>query len=186
MSTTAMPKSDRAAPFDFARRFIQSFKQRAQQSIAASATQSPVVTAFAAVPQGDFILPRWRLSGYQVAGLFGGLRMSPGLTVIVPAWNEEKRLTTTVVEAATAARRHLRAFEIIIVNDGSTDRTAAVADSLAARFPFVSVVHHTENLGVGAAYHTGLSLARYRYLTLVPGDHAFHASGLHALFALVG
>lgn len=112
--------------------------------------------------------------------------MSPGLTIVVPAWNEEQRLAATVVEAAGAARRHLRAFEIIIVNDGSTDRTAAVADALAGRFSFVTVVHHPENRGVGAAYHTGLSRARFRHLTLVPGDHAFHASGLHALFALVG
>ena len=112
--------------------------------------------------------------------------MSPGLTIVVPAWNEGKRLAATVIEAAAAVRRHLRAFEIIIVNDGSTDGTAAVAVALAARFPFVSVVHHPANLGVGAAYHTGLTLAKHRYLTLVPGDHAFHASGLHALFALVG
>ena len=112
--------------------------------------------------------------------------MSPGLTIVVPAWNEEQRLTATVLEVVAAARRHLRAFEIIIVNDGSTDRTRAVADALAARFPFVSVVHHPANLGVGAAYHTGLSLAANPYLTLVPGDHAFHDSGLHAVFALVG
>lgn len=112
--------------------------------------------------------------------------MSPGLTIVVPAWNEEQRLTATVLEVVAAARRHLRAFEIIIVNDGSTDRTKAVADALAARFSFVSVVHHPANLGVGAAYYTGLSRAEYPYLTLVPGDHAFHVSGLHTVFALVG
>ena len=112
--------------------------------------------------------------------------MSPGLTVIVPAWNEERRLATTVDEAVAAAARHLRAFEVIIVNDGSTDGTADVADALAARCACVSVVRHSTNRGVGAAYHTGLSLAKYPYLTLVPGDNAFHVSGLDAVFALVG
>ena len=112
--------------------------------------------------------------------------MSAGLTVIVPAWNEENRLETTVLEVVVAAKHSLRSFEIIIVNDGSTDNTAAVADALAKRFPHVSVVHHYTNLGVGAAYYTGLTLARYPYLTLVPGDRAFHVSGLERVFALVG
>ena len=48
--------------------------------------------------------------------------MAPGLTVIVPAWNEEVRLAATVEEVVAAARRHLCAYEIIIVDDGSTDR----------------------------------------------------------------
>lgn len=112
--------------------------------------------------------------------------MSVGLTVIVPAWNEETRLATTVAEVLRAARQRLRTFEIIIVNDGSTDGTARVADDLAARFRRVSVVHHAANRGVGAAYRTGLSRARYPYLTLVPGDNAFHHSGLEMVFALVG
>jgi glycosyltransferase involved in cell wall biosynthesis len=112
--------------------------------------------------------------------------MSAGLTVIVPAWNEERRLATTVEEIVAAAVRQLRAFEVIIVNDGSTDGTAAVANALAARFTSVSVVHHPTNRGVGAAYDTGLAQARHPYLTLVPGDNAFHVSGLDAVFALVG
>jgi glycosyltransferase involved in cell wall biosynthesis len=112
--------------------------------------------------------------------------MAVGLTIVVPAWNEAKRLGVTVEEVVAAARRWLRAYEVIIVNDGSTDGTAAVADALAARFPGVTVVHHATNLGVGAAYHTGLTLANFPYLTLVPGDNAFHHTGLDAVFALVG
>lgn len=112
--------------------------------------------------------------------------MAPGLTVIVPAWNEENRLAPTVEEAVLAAQRHLRAYEIIVVNDGSTDRTWAVAQTLAASYANVRVIHHATNRGVGAAYYTGLSLARYPNITLVPGDNAFHVSGLDAVFALVG
>jgi glycosyltransferase involved in cell wall biosynthesis len=112
--------------------------------------------------------------------------MSAGLTVVVPAWNEEKRLAVTVGEVVAAARRHLADFEVIVVDDGSTDGTPAVAARLAARFPCVSVVRHETNLGVGAAYYTGLSRAKFQYLTLVPGDNAFHESGLDAVFALVG
>ncbi len=112
--------------------------------------------------------------------------MRPGLTVIVPAWNEERRLTATVEEIVASAHQHLSDFEVIVVDDGSTDGTAVVAKKLAARHASVSVVRHDANLGVGAAFHTGLTRARFPYLTLVPGDNAFHPSGLHALFSLVG
>lgn len=112
--------------------------------------------------------------------------MPTGLTVVVPAWNEERRLAATVEGVVAAARRHLPAFEVLVVDDGSTDGTAAVAAGLAARFVEVSVVRHATNLGVGAAYHTGLTRARFPYLTLVPGDNAFHASALDAVFGLVG
>jgi glycosyltransferase involved in cell wall biosynthesis len=112
--------------------------------------------------------------------------MVAGLTIVVPAWNEERRLAITVNEVMAAATRNLRAFEIIIVDDGSTDGTGAIAAGLAAQFPSVSVVHHSCNLGVGAAYHTGLTRSKYPYLTLVPGDNSFHVSGLEAAFALVG
>jgi glycosyltransferase involved in cell wall biosynthesis len=112
--------------------------------------------------------------------------MGTGLTVIVPAWNEERRLAVTVGEVVAAARRHLTDFEVIVVDDGSTDGTPDVAKKLAAKFPCVSVVRHPTNLGVGAAFHTGLTRARFPYLSLVPGDNAFHESGLDAVFSLVG
>jgi glycosyltransferase involved in cell wall biosynthesis len=112
--------------------------------------------------------------------------MTAGLTIVVPAWNEEKRLAATVHEVVQAASRHLRAFEVIIVDDGSTDGTWSVAEELARVHPNVSAVRHPSNLGVGAAYHTGLSRARHPYLSLVPGDNGFHISGLEAAFSLVG
>jgi len=112
--------------------------------------------------------------------------MATGLTLLVPAWNEERRLATTVASVVAAARRHLSDFEVIVIDDGSTDHTADVARRLSVQFPCVSVVRHATNLGVGAAFHTGLTQARFPYLTLVPGDNAFHESGLDAVFSLVG
>jgi glycosyltransferase involved in cell wall biosynthesis len=112
--------------------------------------------------------------------------MGGELTIVVPALNEEQRLAITVEEVVRTARRRLSAFEVIVVNDGSTDRTGEVAEELSGQFSEVVVVHHAQTLGVGAAYHAGLRLARFGSLTLVPADNAFHESGVDAVFRLVG
>jgi glycosyltransferase involved in cell wall biosynthesis len=115
-----------------------------------------------------------------------GLGRLRRLTVVVPAYNEEQKLAKTVREILEAANRELDDFEVIVVNDGSTDATGAVANSLAREHPQVSVAHQPANRGVGAAYYLGLTRARYPALTVIPGDNAFHFSGVEALFRSVG
>lgn len=113
--------------------------------------------------------------------------MDKKLTIVVPAYNEERSLEKTVSVVYSCAASFLRAFEVIIVDDGSSDRTGEIADALARRFsPAVKAVHFQENQGVGAAYREGLRMARYPYLTLVPGDNAFDKSGIERLFSRVG
>jgi dolichol-phosphate mannosyltransferase len=108
------------------------------------------------------------------------------LTVVVAAYNEATTLAKTVEEIVAAAERTLASYEVIIVDDGSTDGTAEVADGLAQRFPRVVVVHHGVNKGLGAAFLTGVERARQKYLTLIPGDNAYRASGIARVFEAVG
>jgi dolichol-phosphate mannosyltransferase len=108
------------------------------------------------------------------------------LTIVIPAYNEEEILLTTVEEAISAATAELSSFEIIIVNDGSTDGTQTVADQMAKRYDEVSVIHQPQNLGVGAAYALGLERARFPNITLIPGDHAFAKSGVIEIFRAAG
>lgn len=116
----------------------------------------------------------------------GGHWKSRSLTILVPAYNEQDRLPITVREAFEQARATLDAFEIIIINDGSKDHTDKVAERLARTYPHVQVRHQPVNLGVGAAYRTGLEMARYPFLTLIPGDNAFHHTGVRSVFEQVG
>jgi glycosyltransferase involved in cell wall biosynthesis len=111
---------------------------------------------------------------------------SRALSIIVPAFNEARRLQTTVDGVIAAASTALDHYEVIIVNDGSSDDTAAIADQLAASRPHVSAIHHPVNRGVGAAYRSGLAAARYTFINLVPGDNAFQPGCLADFFALVG
>ena len=108
------------------------------------------------------------------------------LSIIVAAYNEEKNLEDTVFEIIQVASDTLDKYEIIIVNDGSQDSTVVKADRLAAEYSFISVLNHAFNQGVGSTYMDGLTRARYEYLTLVPGDNAFHISALRNVFEAVG
>lgn len=108
------------------------------------------------------------------------------LSIVIPAYCEESRLALATEEVLSAASLALDDFEVIIVNDGSTDATREVADQLAATHAKVSVIHFERNQGVGAAYRAGLERARFENLSLVPGDRPFQRSGLVRVFSAVG
>ena len=94
------------------------------------------------------------------------------LTIIIPALNESRNVVTVVEESvAELARQQLDGrFEMILVDDGSTDDTGALMDELAKRFSQVTVIHHRTNLGFGAAQLSGFARARGRFVTLLPSD----------------
>lgn len=108
------------------------------------------------------------------------------LTIVIPAYCEQDRLALTTNEVISAANETLDDYEVIIVNDGSTDNTRAVADALAAQHSCISVIHFDVNQGVGAAYRAGLANANFDNISLVPGDQAFETSGVLDVFAAVG
>ena len=93
----------------------------------------------------------------------------PVLSVILPAYNEEVLLDGCVRQLHAALAALKVDSEIIIVNDGSRDRTPAIADSLARDLPGVVAVHQA-NQGIGGAFRTGTQRARGDYLILWPAD----------------
>lgn len=95
---------------------------------------------------------------------------------MVMAFNEVASVETVVREIAGALLRLGRAHEIVIVDDGSSDGTGAVADRLAAEVLSTRVIHHQDNGGLGAVYRTGLHDARCDLLTFFPADGQFPAS----------
>jgi glycosyltransferase involved in cell wall biosynthesis len=96
------------------------------------------------------------------------------LSFFFPAHNEEANLEALVDEALATLPSLATRFEIIAVDDGSRDRTAAIADDLAKRHPDVfRVVHHPTNLGYGAALRSGFRAARYELITFIDGDRQF-------------
>jgi glycosyltransferase involved in cell wall biosynthesis len=87
------------------------------------------------------------------------------LTVFFPMWNEEDMVGVTVDAANTVCRGlvadgELADYEVLLIDDGSTDRTGTIADGLAAADSHVRVIHHERNRGLGAGIKTGFTDAR--------------------------
>ena len=107
------------------------------------------------------------------------------LTVVVPAYNEEGALASTVASIRHALRDLAVSSEIIIVNDGSTDRTPEIADSLAAEDSATRALHQ-ENQGLGGALRTGFADSHGEYVILWPADTPVEADELRPFIDAMG
>ena len=105
----------------------------------------------------------------------------PALTFFFPAYNEEENIEAVVAEARETLPRFADEFEIVVVDDGSRDRTGELADRLAAADPRVRVIHHRPNRGYGGAVRSGLAGARHPYVFFTDGDRQFRIADLGLL-----
>jgi glycosyltransferase involved in cell wall biosynthesis len=104
------------------------------------------------------------------------------LSYFVPAHNEEANLEGLVTEALDTLPSLAETFEIVIVDDGSRDRTPAIADELVAAHPDrVRVVHHPTNYGYGAALRSGFRASRFALIAFTDGDRQFRVEDLGRL-----
>ncbi len=107
------------------------------------------------------------------------------LTVFFPAYNEQDIIAKTVESAGRAVSRMADDYEIIVVDDGSHDRTAAVVEDIARRDPHVRLVSHGVNRGYGAALRTGFSSANKELVFFSDADGQFDLSELSGLLAML-
>lgn len=94
-----------------------------------------------------------------------------GLTLIIPAYNEEESLRKCVRETHAFLSAALEDFEVIIVDDGSTDNTWDIARELSWRLKDVSAERHKANMGIGAAIRTGIEASRREFVFYLPADN---------------
>ena len=104
------------------------------------------------------------------------------LSYFFPAHNEEANLEGLVAEALETLPKLADAFEIVIVDDGSRDRTGRLADDLAAANPgVVRAIHHPTNLGYGAALRSGFQGAAHDHVAFTDGDRQFRVADVGRL-----
>jgi glycosyltransferase involved in cell wall biosynthesis len=103
------------------------------------------------------------------------------LSVILPAFNEEANIRAVVEDAYRNIPKFAPIFEIIVVNDGSKDRTGEICDRLAEELSNVRVVHHVRNCGYGAALKSGIERARHDLIFFTDADGQFDLKEVAAL-----
>lgn len=109
------------------------------------------------------------------------------LTIVFPALNEGAHIKQTLTDIYFAAKKVLDAFEIIVVDDGSTDNTYAIASSLQDKLASeIKLIRKETNEGVAAALTTALNLARFQYITWIPSDGAYRIDEIELLFSNLG
>ena len=103
------------------------------------------------------------------------------LSVILPAFNEEANIRAVIEDAYRNIPKLAQVFEVIVVNDGSKDRTGEICDRLAEEFSEVRVVHHPRNRGYGAALKSGIERAQYDLIFFTDADGQFDLKEVAAL-----
>jgi glycosyltransferase involved in cell wall biosynthesis len=100
-------------------------------------------------------------------------RRLPGLSIVLPCFNEEDNVEQAVQQAAQAARQFSDRHEVIVVDDGSADGTGLLTGRLMASMQDVRLVQHSENRGYGAALRSGIRAARMEWVLLTDADLQF-------------
>lgn len=95
------------------------------------------------------------------------------LSIFMPAYNEEGNIAATILDATTTAKRLTHSYEIIVVNDGSTDKTAAIVNKFKKSDSHIRLINHRENLGYGAAVKSGLLAAKMNWIFFTDSDGQF-------------
>lgn len=99
-----------------------------------------------------------------------------GLSLFFPAYNEEGNLKNTVEEAIPVLKNVASLYELLIIDDGSRDKTGEIADKLAEEYSFIRVIHHHPNKGYGEALKSGFYNSKYQWIVFTDSDGQFDFS----------
>jgi glycosyltransferase involved in cell wall biosynthesis len=96
------------------------------------------------------------------------------ISAVFPAYNDGGSIASMVAAAEIALRAVARDYEIVVVNDGSSDYTAAILEEISTRYPKLRVITHPSNQGYGAALRTGFSAAVKDWVFYTDGDAQYN------------
>jgi len=107
------------------------------------------------------------------------------LSVFFPCYNEKDSVRSLTEKTLSVIAEICTDYEVILVDDGSSDGTSTIADQLAHEYPAVRVIHHPQNKGYGAALQSGFRAATKDYVFYTDGDGQFNIGELPKLLPLI-
>ncbi|HEY1980246.1 MAG TPA: glycosyltransferase family 2 protein [Xanthobacteraceae bacterium] len=108
------------------------------------------------------------------------------ISFVVPALNEETVVGIVARDIHNHVDRAVATYELILIDDGSSDRTGEIMEALARDLPNVRVLHNKPNIGLGASYQRGVAESRYDYVMMLCGDGGLPASSLPPIIEKIG
>lgn len=100
-----------------------------------------------------------------------------GLSVFMPAFNEEANIAETVEKTMVVLKKlPVKDYELIVVNDGSKDKTLDVLEDLKKKYPKLKIVNHVKNKGYGEALKSGFAASRFDLIAYIDSDGQFDFS----------
>ena len=113
--------------------------------------------------------------------------MIKAVSVIIPAYNEEKNLEATTNFLLERLKKNgISDFEILIFDDKSTDATGKIADELAKKYSQIIVIHNPKNMNLGYNITKGFQLATKEFVGFIPGDNETEPETLDNIFQNLG
>lgn len=107
------------------------------------------------------------------------------LSVFFPFWNEEENIEKVVKDAISVVSRVALKWEILIIDDGSSDKTLIKAKELENENEKIRVITHSPNRGYGAALREGFENAKYSYIVFTDGDGQFDLSEIEKFIEVI-
>ncbi len=107
------------------------------------------------------------------------------ISVVLPAYNEEAVIQETITAVAMALKNWTADFEIVVINDGSKDKTKDIVERLTQSEPRICLLNHPVNSGYGSALVTGFSAVRKDLIFFMDSDGQFDISDLASFFPLI-
>jgi glycosyltransferase involved in cell wall biosynthesis len=108
-----------------------------------------------------------------------------GISAVFPAFNDGGTIPSMILTALMALRQVTDDYEIIVVDDGSSDTTRSLLDEMVTRYPELMVIHHATNMGYGSALRTGFGAATKDWIFYTDGDGQYNPIELIDLVAAV-
>jgi glycosyltransferase involved in cell wall biosynthesis len=109
----------------------------------------------------------------------------PSISVVLPAYNEEGNIGKAVQSAMDAVAVHTSEYEIIVVDDGSHDRTSDMVEAMMEEHSQVRLVRHEVNRGYGGALRSGFEAASQEWIFLMASDNQYDPFEIDRLLALI-